>query len=177
LWDATAVKLPSLLPGHCAAVCTASFPPAVRIVTASNDNTRRVWNAVSGETLVTLPGPAMFSPDGQRAVSGDLKEAARLWNTANGTIIATLSGQETPLLSGGFSSDGRRLVAGGSYGAPRLWDTTTGDLLAIVEGLPRSVRRTWFLPDDERIVTVDDDRTTHVSRVITLAEVAELFAN
>ncbi|HSL53079.1 MAG TPA: hypothetical protein VK868_01740, partial [Pyrinomonadaceae bacterium] len=60
------------LDGHTGQVNSASFSPDSRlIVTASADNTARIWNAETGESIATLlhhKGPvlnALFSPDGK----------------------------------------------------------------------------------------------------------------
>jgi WD40 repeat protein len=44
------------------------------VVTASNDNAARVWNAATGQVILKLEGhvdvfAAVFSPDGQRIVT------------------------------------------------------------------------------------------------------------
>jgi WD40 repeat protein len=61
--------------GHAATVTSAAFSPdGQRILTASSDNTARLWN-LSGQALVTFGGhtaevwSAVFSPDGRRVLT------------------------------------------------------------------------------------------------------------
>jgi len=59
-------------------------PDGQRIVTASDDETARVWNASSGQLLVTLQGhtgsvfSAEFSADSQRIVTASDDKTARV---------------------------------------------------------------------------------------------------
>jgi WD40 repeat protein len=60
-------------------------PDGTRVVTASEDNTARVWNAASGQLLAKLEGhaaavySALFSPDGARVVTASDDNTARVW--------------------------------------------------------------------------------------------------
>jgi WD40 repeat protein len=74
------------LEGHTGQVNSASFSRDSRlIVTASADNTARVWNAQTGESIATLldhKGPvlnAMFSPDGQSVLTASEDYAMRIY--------------------------------------------------------------------------------------------------
>ena len=67
-----------------------------RVVTASEDNTARLWDATNGKALgepmrhgdkVTS---AQFSPDGQRVVTVSYDKTARLWDAA------TMTDKDTP---------------------------------------------------------------------------------
>ena len=71
-------------------VISASFSPdGSRIVSASGDETVRIWNAATGECLRTLEGhtgnvwSASFSPDGSRIVSASPEDIVRIWDISD----------------------------------------------------------------------------------------------
>ena len=77
------------LKGHTNTVNNASFSPDGKtIVTASDDNTARVWD-VSGKQLAQLKGHtsqvinASFSPDGKTIVTASDDKTARVWRADN----------------------------------------------------------------------------------------------
>src|SRR6266852_3693202 len=85
----------------------------LRIVTASDDHTARMWNAASGQLLARLEGhatyvvQAAFSPDGQRIVTASRDNTARVWNAANGHLLTKLEGHTDSVWQAAFSPDGQ----------------------------------------------------------------------
>ena len=74
---------------HDAGVTHAAFSPSGdRIVTASFDNTARIWNARDGSEIAVLKGHqgalerATFSPDGSRVLTAARDGTARIWDAA-----------------------------------------------------------------------------------------------
>ena len=60
------------------------------MVTASRDNTARLWDAATGKEVIpplkheSFVLHASFSPDGQRVVTASYDQTARLWDAATG---------------------------------------------------------------------------------------------
>ena len=60
-------------------------PDGSRVVTASVDETARIWDAASGQEIAVFGGlewvwSAAFSPDGTRIVTGSKENAAIIWD-------------------------------------------------------------------------------------------------
>ena len=57
-------------------------PDGAKIVSASGDNTVRVWNAATGDTDAVLSAcQASFSPDGAKIASACRDNTVRVWST------------------------------------------------------------------------------------------------
>ena len=157
---------PTALSGHTALVWRAVFSPdGQRILTASLDNTARLWDA-SGQPLATLSGhtaliwSAVFSPDGQRILTASLDNTARLWD-ASAQPLATLTGHTAQVYSAVFSPDGQRILTASADNMARLWDTT-GQPLATLKGDMARVWSAVFSPDGQRILTASDNKTAQL---------------
>jgi len=133
-------------------------PDGQRILTASEDNTARIWNTADGRLLAVLSGHldrvhcAIFSPDGQRILTTSDDHTARIWNTADGTLEAILKGHTREVRSAAFSSNGLHILTASYDETVRIWNTADGRLLGVIHS-GNSIQSAAFSPDGQRIVT------------------------
>ncbi|MDT9221141.1 MAG: WD40 repeat domain-containing protein, partial [Limnospira sp. PMC 1240.20] len=87
------------LTGHSSWVnAVAIAPDGKRAVSASDDNTLKLWDLETGTELATLTGHSddvnavVIAPDGKRAVSASDDKTLKLWDLETGTELATLRG-------------------------------------------------------------------------------------
>jgi WD40 repeat protein len=173
--------LSKTLGGHNDSVYSATYSPdGLRIVTASNDKTARIWDAITGNLIATLEGhndsvrSATYSPDGSHIVTASNDKTARVWDALSGQSIGTLAGHTDWVRTVSFSPDGSRIVTASTDKTARIWDAITGNLIATLEGHNDSVRSATYSPDGSRIVTAADDKTARVWDAITGASIAIL---
>jgi WD40 repeat protein/DNA-binding winged helix-turn-helix (wHTH) protein len=132
-------------------------PDGQRILTASEDNTARMWNTADGRLLAVLSGHldrvhcAIFSPEGQRILTTSDDHTARIWNTADGTLEAILKGHTREVRSAAFSSNGLHILTASYDETVRIWNTA-GRLLGVIHS-GNSIQSAAFSPDGQRIVT------------------------
>ena len=113
-----------------------------RIVSASEDQTARIWDAGSGQQVgPPLPHSASISglavsSDGRFVVSGSADGSLRLWKIAPGNLHHTLRPSLGWLRTAAFSLDGSTLLIGGGNAAQR-WDVATEH----APGQPTATRR------------------------------------
>jgi WD40 repeat protein len=170
--------------GHEGPVVSAAFSPdGTRVVTSSDDNTARVWNAASGREIAALRGherkvnSAAFSPDGTRVVTSSDDKTARVWNAASGREIAALRGHERKISSVAFSPDGTRVVTaslGGTARTARLWDAVSGREIAEFKGHEELIYSAAFSPDGTHVITASRDKTARLWDAGSGREIATL---
>ena len=122
-------RLQQTLRGHDKPVYEAAISPdGKRVVTASFDNTARLWDAETGKEIAVLKAheggvtAASFSPDGKRVVTASDDATARLWDAETGKEIAVLKAHVGEANGARFSPDGRRIVSAGNDNVARIWD-------------------------------------------------------
>jgi len=127
--------------GHTDLVMSASFSPdGSRIVTASADNTAKVWDAKSGAEVLTLKGhtqyvvSASFSPDGSRIVTASADRTAKVWDAKSGVPVLTLKGHAGDVKSASFSPDGSRIVTASADNTAKVWDAKSGAEVLMPQG-------------------------------------------
>jgi hypothetical protein len=106
-------------------------PDGKWLATRSFDGTVKLWDAATGQELLTLKGysdvvtSVTFSPDGKRLATGSLDHIVKLWDAATGQELLTLKGHSDVVHSVAFSPDGKRLASGSADRTVKLWDAAT----------------------------------------------------
>ena len=127
-------------------------PDSRRVATGSDDGVR-VWDAVTGENVLSLEhGHKVWSvawlPDGSRIATGS--DGVRVWDAVTGENVLSLK-HDYRLGLVVWSPDGSR-IATGSAGGVRVWDAVTGESLFSLKH-SRLVKSVAWSPDGSRIAT------------------------
>jgi WD40 repeat protein len=172
-----------VLKGHERSVFSAAFSPdGKRVVTASDDNTARLWDAETGKQIgEPLAGHtdgvarAAFSPDGKRIVTASWDRTARLWDAETAKPIGEpLRGHADTVFSAAFSPDGTRIVTASADKTVRLWDAETGEPIGEpLQGHEAKVFSAAFSPNGTRIVTASLDNTARLWEATTGKQMGE----
>jgi len=139
-----------------------------KVVTASHDNTVKIWNAENGQ-LIGKPLVheyklmwAAFSPDSRRVATSAEDKRIRIWDVATGAVISEWE-YVTYIASGEFSPDGRRLLTWTMDDVTaRIWDAEDGEPVGAPLRHAAEVKSAQFSPDGTKIVTASDDHTARL---------------
>ena len=113
----------------------------------------KLWDAATGQLLRTFTHADFvksiaFSPDGTRALSGDVTNKVDLWDLSTGRLLQSFLGHTGAIYYGvAFSPDGSRALSSSYDKTVKLWDVATGRVLRTFQ---RDVRSVAFSPDGTR---------------------------
>ena len=122
-----------------------------------------VWDSVSGSQLQRLEGSftsVIFSPDGQKLVSGSQYGTIRVWDAGSGLPLKTLKGHLGQVDS--LAVFEQKLASGSEDRTIRIWDLVSGSLLQIFEGHSMPVLSVAFSPNGQKLVSGCEDSTVRV---------------
>jgi small GTP-binding protein len=160
-----------VLKGHTYSVWDVAITPdGKRAVSASSDNTLKVWDLDTGKNIATFKGhedvvygTAVF-PDGKRVVSTSRDKTLKVWDLDTGKNTATLKGHKDWVVSVAVTPDGQRVVSGSADQTLKVWDPNSGKCLATMAGHTGSIGywATAVFPDGKRAVSGSYDKTLKV---------------
>ena len=122
-----------------------------------------VWDAASGEALLTVPVDGYvvgvdWSPDGTRLVVPSSSGLVRVIDAQTGDILFTYAGHLTNVTMAQWSPDGSRIMSVGDD-VVRIWDPITGGDYGVLE------LHNWaglWSPDGTRLLTIGTDSVLRI---------------
>jgi len=141
-WRVKGIRTPKVLKGHDDHVITCLQFSNNRIVSGSDDNTLKVWNATTGKCLRTLAGHTggvwSSQMQGNVIVSGSTDRTLKVWNADSGSCLHTLHGHTSTVRC--MHLHGQSVVSGSRDATLRMWDINTGECLHVLMGHVAAVR-------------------------------------
>ncbi|XP_048349276.1 F-box/WD repeat-containing protein 7-like [Sphaerodactylus townsendi] len=161
-WRSGDARPPKVLKGHDDHVITCLQFCGNRIVSGSDDNTLKVWSAVTGECVQTLVGHTGGVWSSQMrdniVISGSTDRTLKVWNADTGECVHTLYGHTSTVRC--MHLHGTRVVSGSRDATLRLWDIETGQCLHVLMGHVAAVRCVQY--DGQKVVSGAYDYTVKV---------------
>jgi WD40 repeat protein len=163
-------------------VGVAYSPDGGRIATLTPSGTVWIWNAETGESILSIDSGMVafhslaFSPDGTSLAIGgqtrlagrpgvkvrEIVGAATVWDATTGKKLLTLEGHTHPARDIAYSPDGTRLATASGDNTAMVWDAKTGKELRVLKGHSQPVWSVAFSPDGSRLVTGSGDGTVRL---------------
>lgn len=157
------------LVGHASSVVACEvLPDGRRMVSASSDQTLKVWDLETGKTVATLTGHAgvvsacAVTPDGRRVVSASYDQTLKVWDLETGRAVATLTGHTGIVSACAVTPDSRRVISASYDQTLKVWDLETGYEVATLAGHVDRVTACAVFPNGRRIVSASWDQTLQV---------------
>jgi len=155
--------------------CVAFSSDGTKLAAASSNQTVRVWEALTGKDLLSIPladiaASLAFSPDDRRLAFGGYRNTAWLCDAATGRVLFTLKGHLNAVRSVVFSPDGKTLATASTDGAVKLWHVATGQEMVARQFHEDFFIRLMFSPAGDTLVIAFLEQKTpmHLWRVPSL---------
>jgi tetratricopeptide (TPR) repeat protein len=171
------------IPAHFSAVMSVAFTnDSSQILSASWDDTVKLWDAHSGKAIRAFAGHTgrvggvRPMPDGKRIVSGG-DTTVRIWDLATGKGLQTIQADDTQIFAVDVTRDGKTIASCGTRGNVKLWSGDTGAPIATLAHGDKRVLGAAFSPDGTRLVTGGEDSTVKLWDVASHALLATMTAH
>ncbi len=128
-----------------------------RLAAANGDGTVRLFDAETGEELLTLRGhndyvfSVAYHPDGKHLASASADRTVKVWDLTTRREVFSRAGHAGSFIGAAyglaFSPDGCCLAAGGEGGSLILWDAADGRKIRELLGHKQPATSVTFSPD------------------------------
>ncbi len=147
--------------GHSANVdAVAVSHSGLKAVTASEDNTLKLWDLKTGSAIWRLPEAGRhadtvtyvdFAPDDKTILSASNDGTIKQWDVATGQLVQTLRAKNGQVWVVVYSPDGHMALSSGLTEGPatdmELWDLLSGKTIKVFRGHTAQVAGIAFSPD------------------------------
>ena len=173
-WNITNSELIQSFPAHTDRVFLVKFLDDINIVTASYDETLRLCNIETGNSVQAICGQGMkltaiaLHPDGETVATVNINQEIRLWNIFSGKRLRKIKANHNCHITALAFNHTGNILATGSASADatiKLWDIKDGDCLLTFSGHSLVIKSIDFSPDDKILATGSADNTIRLWNV------------
>ena len=158
------------LTGHTSGVnAIAIAPDGFIAISASSDETLKIWDTETGTEVRTLTGHTSYvtavaiAPDGKTAISASGDKTLKIWDTETGTEVRTLTGHTREVTAVAIAPDGKTAISGSWDNTLKIWDTETGTEVRTLTGHTDSVYAVDLAPDGLTAISASRDKIGRAS--------------
>ncbi|MEH2422774.1 MAG: hypothetical protein V7K48_18205 [Nostoc sp.] len=154
------------LTGHSDSVNAVTLPPdGKQVISASRDETLKLWNLETGENERTFHGHSgwvnavTLTPDGKQVISASRDETLKLWNLETGEDERTFHGHSGSVNAVALTPDGKQVISGSDDKTLKLWNLETGENERAFYGHSDRVTAIALTPDGKQVISGSNDNT------------------
>ena len=157
------------LSGHSASVSAIAVTPgSCHVISASWDQTLKVWELSSGREVRTLSGHSdgvyavAVTADGRYVISGSGDRTLKVWELSSGRAVRTLSGHSAGVNAVAVTADGRQVISGAWDHTLKVWELSSGREVRTLSGHSDWVNAVAVTADGRQVISGSDDQTLKV---------------
>jgi WD40 repeat protein len=165
--------------GHTSLVfAVAIAPDGLTAISASLDNTLKIWDTETGREVRTLTGHSdmvnavAIAPDGKTAISASWDKTLKIWDTETGTEVRTLTGHTDWVTAVDLAPDGKTAISASRDKTLKIWDTETGTEVRTLTGHTTLVNAVDLAPDGKTAISASRDNTLKIWDLLSGKEIA-----